>query len=178
MERARKVVPTTSSHFDGNFIDAFINGVTLTFEMMAKTTLIAGPPVIETKLPQHGDVVGFVGLTGSTTQGMVLVSFDKDVLLFFLEKLFGQVYTEINDEACDAVGELTNIIYGGAKTILNNLGYRFEMAVPSVVMGATRFSINASDQCLSLPFSCQKGKFVLSIVLGEKQEFKSPIEAN
>ncbi len=171
MANAKRLAPVDAkNHFTDNFINAFINGVSQTFKVMTRTAVHAETPILAEKLPRHGDIAGFVGLIGDQVQGMLLVSFDKEVLFYFLNQMFGHEYTEITDEVTDAVGEFTNIIYGGSKTILNDLGYHFDMAIPSVVAGATYFAIRETDQTLSIPFSSQSGRFILTITLREKQD--------
>lgn len=165
MDGARKMEPQQPNHFTPQFIDAFVTGVTQTFKVMSKTTIRPEKPILGEALPQNGDVVGMVGLIGNGSQGMLMISFDKDILFYFLKEIFDQEYTEIDDDVTDAVGELTNVIYGSTKTILNNLGYKFEMAIPSVVTGVAYFTASRTDHSLCIPFSSDHGRLTLGIAL-------------
>ncbi len=121
--------------FDKRLLNAFAEGVTKTLQMMANTQVTFGKPTIENNYVLRGQVAGIVGMTAPPLRGQLTLSFPKNAILLIIENMLGEKNTEITQEVCDAVGELTNMIYGTAKTSLNQLGYNFEMALPTVIHG-------------------------------------------
>lgn len=138
--------------FDKKLINAFIDGVVKTMKTMAQTDITCGKPFIETKYSTRGEVAGMVGMVAPPLKGTLVISFTKESILNILENMIGEKYTEVNSEVSDAVGELTNMIYGSSKTTLNQLGYNFEMAIPSVVRGD--FIITKGQQGATLVIPC------------------------
>jgi len=64
---------------------------------------------------------------------LLAVSFTKPVIFELTKRLVGIEPTEIDDGVEDLVGDITNMVYGGAKTILDAEGYNFDMAIPNVI---------------------------------------------
>lgn len=138
---------------DKNFLNAFVDGVIKTLSMMAQTEVRPGPPKVETKFQAKGDVAGMVGMVAGGMKGTLTISYQKDAILKILENMLGEKFPELNNEVCDAVGEMTNQIYGTAKTTLNQLGYKLEMAIPTVVQGQFSISKYHSGATLVIPFA-------------------------
>ncbi len=72
--------------------------------------------------------------------------------------MLGEKHTQINAEVSDAVGEMTNMIYGSAKTTLNQLGYNFEMAIPTVISGD--FKISHANKGRHVGYSFQSDEWI------------------
>ncbi len=137
--------------FDKRLLNAFADGVTKTLQMMANTTVTYGKPTIETNYVLKGNIAGLVGMTAPPLRGQLSLSFPKNSILLIVENMLGEKNTEITQEVSDAVGELTNMIYGTAKTTLNQLGYNFEMALPTVINGDFHMKTPSAGATLVLP---------------------------
>jgi chemotaxis protein CheX len=94
-----------------------------------------------------------VGIIAPPLQGTLLISYKKDSILYIIENMLGEKHADIDKEVGDAVGELTNMIYGSAKTTLNQLGYKFEMAIPTVITGTFTVSTQHKGATLVIPFN-------------------------
>jgi chemotaxis protein CheX len=92
-------------------------------------------------------------------KGTMSISYSKSAIFKILENMFGEKHTEVNSEVTDAVGEMTNQIYGSAKTTLNQMGYAFEMAIPSVITGTFTISNHHQGATLVIPFEIEGGEF-------------------
>jgi len=149
--------------FDKNLVNAFADGVTKTLSMMANTQVTYGKPFIETNYTIRGEVAGIVGMAAPPLRGVLSLCFPKASILLIVENMLGEKHTEVTQEVADAVGELTNMIYGAAKTTLNQLGYNFEMALPTVVNGNFNMKADAKGATLVLPFEIGKEKFFVGI---------------
>jgi chemotaxis protein CheX len=142
---------------DKRLINAFIEGVVKTLSTMASTEVTTGKASIEAQFSAKGEIAGMVGMVAGPMKGIMTISYPKAGIIKILENMLGETYTEINAEVKDAVGELTNMIYGSAKTSLNNLGYNFEMAIPSVIIGAFEISKLHNGATLIIPFNLKTG---------------------
>lgn len=137
--------------FDKRLLNAFAEGVSKTLQMMANTPVTYGKPTIETNYVLRGEVAGVVGMTAPPLRGQLTLGFPKNSILLIIENMLGEKHTEITQEVSDAVGELTNMIYGTAKTSLNQLGYNFEMALPTVINGQFNMTTTSNGATLVLP---------------------------
>lgn len=142
---------------DKKLINAFIDGVIKTHSTIASTKISTGEAAVEPKFTPKGEIAGLVGMIAGTMKGTMSISYDKTAILSIYENMLGEKHTEVNEAVSDCVGELTNMIYGSAKTILNQMGYAFEMAIPSVVKGTITISKHHNGATLVLPFKLENG---------------------
>jgi chemotaxis protein CheX len=142
---------------DKRFINAFVEGVVKTVSLMARVEVSTGKPSVDAKFQSKGEVAGMVGMIFGKMKGTMSISFDKESIFYILEKMLGEKHTDINDSVADAVGEMTNQIYGTAKTTLNQMGYGFEMAIPSVIKGSYIVSKHHNGATLVIPFHLANG---------------------
>ncbi|HPI41440.1 MAG TPA: chemotaxis protein CheX [Pseudobdellovibrionaceae bacterium] len=149
MSAAQKI---TNPLFDKRLITAYVDAVLKTVKTMASTDVTAEKPFIENNFTQKGEIAGSLGLIAPPLRGNLLISFEKASIFSIMENMLGEKYTELNKEVQDAVGELTNMIYGSSKTTLNQLGYNFEMAIPTVITGSFLLSHAATATTLIIPF--------------------------
>lgn len=153
MSAAPKSSSETNPLFDKKLLHAFVDGVIKTLATIAQTETKVGKPFIEPEFTEKGEIAGMVGMVAPPLKGTLMISFSKDSILHIIENMLGEKHTELSNEVSDAVGELTNMIYGTAKTALNQMGYNFEMAIPSVIRGEFTVASKASKGAtLVIPF--------------------------
>lgn len=143
--------------FDKRLINAFVEGVLKTLKTIAQTDASPGKPFIEPQFVLKGEIAGMVGMVAPPLKGTLLISYGKDSIFHILENMLGEKYTTINGDVSDAVGEMTNMIYGSAKTTLNQLGYNFEMAIPTVISGDFKIVHADKGATLVIPFNLTNG---------------------
>ena len=113
------------------------------------------------------EVSGIIGLSGGLA-GDVIVSFDERVAILATGALLGSVPTELDSEVVDAVGELTNMIAGSAKGMLEQ--FNMALALPTVIMGVGhRIGFKSGIQPISMPFESEWGTFSVEVGLAEIQ---------
>lgn len=137
---------------DKQLVNAFIDGVQKTLSTMAMTESTPQKAFVEKDFNAKGDVSGMIGMVSGAMKGTITISFEKVAIFKVLENMLGESYEEIDEEVRDAVGELTNMIYGTAKTTLNELGYNFEMAIPTVITGSHQITSYHKGAALIIPF--------------------------
>lgn len=77
-------------------------------------------------------VYAMISFTGDLS-GTVAISFKRNTALKVLSRFLEEDVSDIDDEACDAAGEIINIIAGG-KSYINN--FNMTMSLPSVLVGS------------------------------------------
>lgn len=165
MSSAPKITPINPL-FDKRLINAFVDGVIKTLKTVASTDATPGKPFIESSYVAKGEVAGIVGLVAPPLKGSLIISYSKESIFHILESMLGEKYEEINSEVSDAVGEMTNMIYGCAKTTLNQSGFNFEMAIPSVISGDFKIVQSDKSATLVIPFNLSNGStFYVEIVI-------------
>ncbi|NRA69859.1 MAG: chemotaxis protein CheX [Gammaproteobacteria bacterium] len=146
------------------FINPFLDSLINVLEIMASTKLKPGKPILKRNEIAHGDVSGLIGLVGPDTKGSLSISFEKKLALSIMQKMLGENPGKINEEVTDMVGEITNMVAGGAKNLLGQKGYDFGMATPIVVSGKDHTISHQFDgPKIMIPFTCIDGKAVIEI---------------
>ncbi len=141
--------------FEKKTIEAFVNGVQHTLSTMASTEVAFGRPSIEPNFVMKGDVAAIVGLIAPPLKGNFIISFSKSGILQIYNNMVGENLTEMNDEVKDSVGEIANMVYGASKTLLNQGGHQFQMALPTVVLGEFFPAKDDQGVTLVIPFKFQ-----------------------
>ncbi len=135
---------------------------------MAMTEAATTGPSLEEKR-SVGDITGFVGMPGEKAKGYLAMSFSKSCVLGIVSNMFGELLAEINDDVVDAVGEITNMVMGGAKGALSKMGYKFGMAVPTVLIGNNiRIARPPGDKPIIIPFTTADGPFFVEFNIIEQ----------
>ncbi len=144
-------------------INPFLTATHDVFSTMLGCTLTRGPLGLkQDRAPVH-EVSGMIGLSGQY-RGMVLVSVGRETALNAAGILLGERPTELGEDVLDAVGELTNMIVGAAKTQLEE--YRLSIGLPSVICGqvqSIKFPPEASP--IVIPFDSEIGPICLEVGL-------------
>lgn len=151
--------------FSNRVIEAFGAGVQQVLELMANSNVERLAPYLESRFVAKGDVAGCIGLVSHNLRGVMSVTFEKGCILGLLRDITGQSFEEVNEHAADAVGELTNLIYGSAKRILNANGHQFAIALPMVVVGNVRIRSIHKGLTLVVPFSNPDGKLYVELTV-------------
>jgi chemotaxis protein CheX len=146
------------------FINPFISAFKNVLLTMAQLDLAAGAPKKKTTELAQGDVTGLLGMTGPQTKGSFSITFDEALALEIMSRMLGEKPASIDAEVIDLVGELTNMVAGGAKNTLGEKGYDFGMATPVVVSGKDHTVTHRVDgPKLILPFKTDVGKAHIEI---------------
>ena len=150
---------------DVRFINPFLDGAKEVLKTMAFIDAVPGKAYLKKADTAHGDVSGIIGITGDAI-GSLAVSFHTDCICGIVSNMLGENHTEPTREVLDAVGELTNMISGVARTHLERSGLSVYAAIPSVVIGAEH-TINhiLKAPSIVIPFSTPQGDFVVDVCI-------------
>lgn len=142
------------------FINPFLSAVSNVLKTMAFTEPQPGKPFLKKEdKPSQGDITGILGLTGPVN-GSIAVSFSEGAILAIVSSMFGEQFKAINREVRDAVGELTNMICGDARRMLQEKGYLFRASLPTIIDGKNhKISHSHKGPVLVIPFTINSDYF-------------------
>lgn len=145
---------------DASYIKPFIESTKAVFSTMLAVEVSFGKPHVMDGLPRF-DVSGIIGMSGDVI-GSVVLSLPTDVAKKFVAKFTGTPVEESSEDFADAIGELVNMISGGAKAKF--AGKSVSISCPSVVIGAGHTVTRPSNTpCVSIPCRTPLGDFSIDI---------------
>ncbi len=116
------------------------------------------------------EVSGIISLTGKV-HGAVVLSVSLPVAFKLVHAMLDLQVSEVNSDVTDAVGELTNMIAGGAKTSLTH--YQLSLGLPEVITGNSReIAYPESAQPVCISFASDWGALAVELGLVPRQEAK------
>lgn len=149
---------------NADFINPFLSSLLNVLSTMAGMNLTPSKPRVKKDEVALGDVSGLIGMVGPQVKGSLSISFEESLIMEIMEKMLGERPDSINEEITDMVGELTNMVTGGAKRLLSEKGYEFEMATPIVVSGPKHSITHQADgPKILMPFDSEWGKAYIEI---------------
>lgn len=152
------------------YLNPFLHATKNVLETMAQTKVAAQKPKLKDSDATFGDVTGIIGMASETVEGSMMISFTKSCILQIVAKmLMEEPKDKIDEDIVDAVGELTNMICGGAKAEFGKLGLSFSLATPTMVTGKGVEIHHQTDvPIIVIPFKTDVGEFVLEANLSDK----------
>jgi chemotaxis protein CheX len=151
-----------------DFVNPFISATVNVLETMAFIKTQPGKPEVKKDRVSRGDVTGLCGLAGDQFSGSFAISFTEPAILAIVSSMFGEPIPALNDDIRDAVGEITNMISGGARRQLSEKGYKFNMAIPTVIVGRNHeVTHKTTGPAIILPFTIDAGDFYVEICLNK-----------
>lgn len=147
-----------------DFINPFLESMTNVLSTMAMLEVKAGKPLVKKDETARGDVTGLIGMTSPQAKGSLAITFTSQVLLEICKRMLGEQPDAVDETATDLAGEITNMVSGGAKRLLGEKGYDFDMAIPAVVSGKdhiVRHKTNGPK--IMIPFETAHGAFFVEV---------------
>lgn len=155
---------------DVKFINPFLQGTIEVLKKMAFVEPRPGKVYLKNTALAHGDVSGIIGITGDMV-GSLAISFGESCICHLVGSMLGESYPEANQEVFDAVGEITNMVSGVARTYMEKEGMQVYAAIPSVVYGKNH-TINhiLKSPSIVIPFVTDQGSFVVDVCIKRSGE--------
>jgi len=152
-----------------DWINPFLNSMTNVLSTMANISATPQKPILKQDSISLGVLSGYIELQGEQTEGSLAISFDEPIILAITNNMLGENLTQVDETAKDMVGELTNMVCGGAKNILSDRGFNFELATPQVIKGAPHdiTHLVKGGPVILLPFKAKEGEFFIEVCFKE-----------
>jgi len=146
---------------DPSDIMAFVKSVQNVFSTMLQVPLQIGTPTIKTDTQPPFDVTGIIGMSGDV-EGSVVLSFPTATAERVVSIFSSTEITKAHPDFPDAIGELVNMISGGAKAQFKNK--KVTITCPSVIIGADHVVHGRRDsKCIMIPCGSDLGDFVVEV---------------
>ena len=149
---------------DVRYVNPVLESILNVLGTMANIQPTVGKPSIKSDKIAQGVVTGIIDLKGKQASGSVAISFSKPVALELAKNMLRMELEDVDDMVQDLVGEMANMVAGGAKAKLDDEGYDFELSLPSVIAGVGHSVDHGIDgPTIVLPFTTDKGGFSVEI---------------
>ena len=148
---------------DVRFINPFIQSVKNVFSTMLATDLLVNRPFVKVDDRLTSDVSAVIGLSGDAV-GCVALCFPMETAAKVAGQFAGIEMSKEHEDFADALGELANMVAGGAKAKLD--GFTLRISLPNVVVGRNHvISHSSQTPRLVLPCDAPLGRFSVEVVL-------------
>lgn len=152
-------------HMDIMMINALLNSLFIIFKTMVRLDIQAGVPVLKQDNIAKGAASGLINMKSEGTSGSVALSLTLPTIRKISLGMLGEEFTSINKDATDLVGELTNMLVGGAKRILSEKGHEFDMHTPQLLVGDQHEIVHhhAAGQTVLMPILIDEDEFYIEL---------------
>ena len=153
---------------DPTLISPFVKSVQNVFATMLQLPVEVEDPKIKDGKSTTYDVSAIIGMSGDCV-GSVVLSFEQESALRIVALFTGAEASVDSSDFADAVGELVNMISGGAKAMFE--GRKASISTPSVVLGANHVVSSQKDvPTIVLPCVTDCGRFAIEIAIQDQVE--------
>jgi len=154
---------------DVNLLNPFISAALDCLRQMAGAKPERKRVFVKTDPTMHGDICGIIGMTNGIT-GSCVVSFPDPLARRIVARLLSENEDTISPAMVeDGIGEVANMVAGGAKRLFANTPYRFDITIPTVVHGEPVKLFNPAD---TVSIACEftadptwPGTFLIEVAL-------------
>lgn len=146
---------------DSAYIMPFVNSIQNVFETMLQLPVTVGDPQLKRTADPHFDVSGIIGMSGDV-EGSVVLSFPTATAERIVSIFTGEELAATHEDFPDAVGELVNMVSGGAKAQFT--GKNVSISCPSVVIGKDHLVFARKDVvCIQMLCNSDCGDFAVEV---------------
>lgn len=146
------------------FIQPFLDSTRNVLSTMAQTEAIPQKPFVKKGEQPIGDVTGTIGMVSKQIKGSMAISFTASAILLIASRMLGETFSEVNETIADMVGEITNMVTGGAKSLLAEKGYSFNMALPTTIVGKDHTIYHTTrNPAIVIPFETEGGQIFIEL---------------
>ena len=137
------------------------------FSSMVMLEVSPGEPFVRASSKLTHSISGIIGLAGSV-KGMLAIHLPDKAALAITTAFLGMDVEEIDEDVCDAIGELANMLGGSMKTILDPEGSNIQLSMPSAVHGE-EYAVDclADAESVTVPFAFDGQTFLVELQLSQ-----------
>lgn len=147
---------------DVQYINPFLISVKNVFDTMIGIPFTLGKPFIKPDRRPLYDVSAIIGLSGGVV-GSVVCCLSEPLAMGLASSLSGEEMTELSDDCIDAIGEIANMVAGGAKKDFP--GQNTSISTPSVVVGRHRVAYPSGLPIMCIPCDTSMGRLAIDVAL-------------
>jgi chemotaxis protein CheX len=147
-------------------LPSFLDSTREVFETMVFMPITAGNITSKSPGGPFGAVSGTISLTGEDVTGTLSLIFEMPLATAIFRSMMGMdKASPVNSqELNDIVGELANMVAGGAKSRLQDKGVHFKIGLPTVVVGNNHYLDPPKEVATAIAtISGSEGSFYLEL---------------
>lgn len=147
------------------FINPFVTSTLNIFSTMLNMKPVKKGLYIKKKKISKHEISAFIGLAG-TLEGFVTISFSEKIALKVAEGFLMEPKTEFDDDVIDVIGEMVNMVAGGAKKDFTEKGMPFKISIPSIITGKGHMlGVSSKYPCFGVGFELDGEEFDLEVAV-------------
>ena len=147
-----------------DYVNPFLGALVEVLTTMAMVQPTRGKLSVKEGKEAVGDVTGRIDMRGPLATGSLAVSFSEQAILAIFANMVGEQREAIDDEVADLVGEITNMVSGGAKRVFSERGMEFDMATPELLTGSKHIiDHKIKGPTVLVPFESDSGRFYVEV---------------
>lgn len=155
---------------DVKLINPFVTSTLDVLRTMAQIEAERTDIMLKKDYHMMGDISGVIGILGDTMEGSVAITFDQDLARQVVGNMLGMAPEKVGAaDVNDGVGEVVNMVSGNAKTLLSGEGFKFNLALPTIVSGhGHEIAHRPGTPCLVIMFkTSQDQPFAVQVAIGD-----------
>ena len=137
------------------------------FSSMTMLDVVSGEPFQRDDRKLVNSISGIVGLAGDT-KGLLAIHLPNKAALDITTALLGRNLEEVDEDVCDAVGELANMLAGSIKAILDQSGNKIQISMPSAIHGH-EYAVDCltNAESVTVPFTLNDQTFLVELQISQ-----------
>jgi chemotaxis protein CheX len=126
-----------------------------------------GEPFIREDGKLSNSISGIIGLAGAV-KGMLAIHLPNSAALAITTAFLGMDVEEIDEDVCDAIGELANMLGGSIKAVLDPAGSEVQLSMPSAIHGE-EYAVDclADSESITVPFTFNGQTFMVELQISQ-----------
>lgn len=147
---------------DVQFINPVLKALTEVLSTMARLEVKPGKVIKKERdeAVSGKNVTGLMSMANDEAIASIALTFTDPVILEIANKMLPEPKHSVDGMVIDLVGELANMVMGGAKRNLEEEGYAFNLSLPTVIMGSDYLVAHKTNApILVVPFKTRQGNF-------------------
>jgi chemotaxis protein CheX len=139
-------------HMNAKYITPVIVSVQNVFETMIQLPVVSGKQFFKKEKWPTTEVISMITMSGPVS-GFICLGISMKLAFLLSSKLLECQVSEANGDCIDAIGEITNMIAGNAKSEFPDDG--IIISVPKVVFDTAKEPYPTAAPVISIPFETQ-----------------------
>ncbi len=137
------------------------------FSSMVMLDVLPGEPFRRTEDKLLNSISGIIGLAGKM-KGLLAIHLPDEAALAITTAFLGMEVEEIDEDVCDAIGELANMLGGSMKAILDPGGSKVQISIPSAIYGE-EYAVDclADAESVTVPFTFDGQSFMVELQISQ-----------
>jgi chemotaxis protein CheX len=140
------------------------------FSSMIMLDVVPGEPFQRDDNKLLNGISGIIGLAGEV-KGLLAIHLPNKAAVEVTTAFLGMDVEDVDEDVCDAIGELANMLGGSIKTILDPGGSKVQISMPSAIHGE-EYAVDCltNAESVAVPFTFNDQTFMVELQISENNQ--------